>query len=101
MQMPVITEAEQIRVNLTLSGMVKGKSKTVPHIKIDKDKVPTGTKHLYLVLEDLDFHNLLHGAELLPYQGSDIELKDEFKLLIPLSPPDGSHHYQLTVRALD
>ena len=87
-------------VDLSLDGMKKGISITVTKITINKDQVPCGTKNLSLVLEDIDFHNFPHGAKLIAYEGSDIVLENEF-IIIPLAPPIGSHHYRLTVRALD
>ena len=94
------SDAGVLKVNLLLKGMEKCKSNTIPEIKVYKDGVPTGTKKLYLLIEDLDFHNFPHGVKLIPYEDSDIVLQEKFKI-VPLCPPKGSHQYRLTVRALD
>ena len=101
MSLPDIPQdAKEFRVDLSLRGMRKCISLTVPEIKVYQDEVPTGTKHLYLILEDLDFNNFPHGTKLIPYDGFDGVLQESFTIL-PLCPPQGSHQYRLTVRAFD
>jgi len=93
-------DAKEFRVNLSLKGMKKCISLTVPEIRVFLDEVPAGTKQLYLILEDLDFHNFPHGTKLISFDGFNGVLQDSFTI-IPLCPPQGQHQYRLTVRALD
>lgn len=88
-------------IELSLSGMEKGITCKIPEIKISQEKLPTGTKKLYLLLQDTSFANFTHGLHLLDFTGADVLLKDEFTIL-PLMPPgEQSHQYRLTVRAYD
>lgn len=88
-------------IELSLNRMMKGITDTIPKIRVNHEKVPAGTKKLYLILEDTNFGNFPHGLHLFDFNDSDIILEDEFKIL-PLNPPgDQSHQYRLTVRAYD
>ena len=101
MSLPDIPQdAKEFRVDLSLREMKKCISLTVPEIKVFQDEVPKGTKQLYLILEDLDFHNFPHGTKLIPFEGFNGVLQDSFTIL-PLCLPQGSHQYRLIVRAFD
>ncbi len=91
---------KEFRVDLSLRGMSKCLSSTIPEIKVFQNEVPAGVTQLYLILEDLDFHNFPHGTKLIPYEGFGGVLQDSFTIF-PLCPPQGSHQYRLTVRAYD
>ena len=90
-----------LNIELSLAGMVWGISCTIPKIRISQDQLPTETKTLSLILEDIDLLNLPHGMHSIDFDNSDIILNDKFTIM-PLCPPPGkSHHYRLTVRAFD
>ncbi|NOQ13848.1 MAG: hypothetical protein GQ583_05110 [Methyloprofundus sp.] len=90
-----------LNIELSLAGMEWGISCTIPKIKIYQNQLPTATKELSLLLEDIDLINLPHGMHCIDVENSDIILNNEFKIM-PLCPPSGkSHHYRLTVRAFD
>ena len=93
-------DVKKLKVDLSLEGMKKFVSTTIPEIKVYQDGIPTETRQLYLILEDLDFHSFPHGVKLIPYEGIDLVLQESLKIA-PLSPLNGSHQYRLTVRALD
>ena len=88
-------------IELSLTGMERGKTCTIPKIKVNQNQVPEETQKVSLILEDIDLLNLPHGIHFFEFNHSDIVLNDKFKVM-PLSPPPGkSHHYRLTVRAFD
>ena len=78
-------DVKKFRVDLSLKGIEKCISLTVPKIKVYQDEVPTGTKQLYLVLEDLDFHNFPHGTKIISFEGFNGVLQDslQFSLFAP------------------
>lgn len=91
----------QIKANLSFEGMKKLISCHVTEISINKDSIPEGSKTLSLKLVDTNAHDLQHGKVTVPFEGSDIILRNTFQI-IPLAPPPGNpHQYQLTVKAID
>ena len=47
-------DVKKLKVDLSLEGMKKFVSTTIPEIKVYQDGIPTETRQLYLILEDLD-----------------------------------------------
>lgn len=72
-------------IELSLRGIVKGITSTIPKIKVYQDKVPTGTMTLFLILEGIDFLNVPFGIHFSKFKNSDIVLEYSFKIM-PLSP---------------
>ena len=62
--------------------------------------VPKGTTTLEFHMDDLDYSSANHGGGTVAYTGQKTVPCGALQIYNPPAPPNGSHRYQVTVRAL-
>ena len=62
--------------------------------------VPPGTQRLHFAMKDLDAPDFRHGGGTVAYDGQRLVPRGAFSYRGPC-PPQGQHHYQWTVEAVD
>jgi phosphatidylethanolamine-binding protein (PEBP) family uncharacterized protein len=62
--------------------------------------VPPGTRRLHFAMKDLDAPDFRHGGGTVAYDGQRLVPRGAFSYRGPC-PPQGQHHYQWTVEAVD
>ena len=70
-----------------------------PEIRVSG--VPSATKHLRVIMTDLDKPDFFHGGGTVDYQGSNVIPKGALKSYTGPCPPSGQHSYSIRVDAVD